>query len=147
VPPRAKLRKNHSRNGSLREYTDSKTIRVTSLGPVSTLLPIKIYGNDSYMAYHRRPLALDTLRARYPSSFPAGTFTLKNGTVRRDGAKVLMCDIVVERDVEVILRDGTKMYTNIFRPTGDGKYPVIFGWSPYGKEFGGQWQVLCMHPL
>jgi predicted acyl esterase len=115
------------------------------LGPVSTKLPVKIYGDDSYLVYHRRPLPLDTPRARFPSTFPSGTFTLKNGTVRRDGAKVLTCDIVLERDVEVVLRDGTKMYTNVFRPTGGGQYPVIFGWSPYGNEFGGQWQVISLY--
>ncbi len=35
------------------------------------------------------------------------------------------------------LRDGTKIYTDIFRPTGEEKVPSIIGWSPYGKDFHG----------
>jgi predicted acyl esterase len=51
----------------------------------------------------------------------------------------LVCDIVLERDVAVVLRDGTTIYTDIFRPTGTGKYPSIVAWSPYGKQIGGAW--------
>jgi len=37
------------------------------------------------------------------------------------------------------MRDGVTIYTDIFRPTSAGRYPAILGWSPYGKEIGGQW--------
>ena len=51
---------------------------------------------------------------------------------------LLNCDILLERDKEIILRDGTKIYADIFRPVGEGKFPAILCISPYGKEIGGQ---------
>ncbi len=107
-------------------------------GPVSVQRPLRIYGDDKHPVWHRRPLPLDTPRARHPQ-FPSGYHLLEKGTVRRDGAKVLPCDIALERDVPVTMRDGTRIFTNVFRPTAPGRYPVVFGWCPYGKEVGGQW--------
>jgi len=48
----------------------------------------------------------------------------------------LPVDIVFEKDVAVTMRDGVTIYTNIFRPTGTDKVPVIVAWSPYGKSGG-----------
>jgi uncharacterized protein len=39
-----------------------------------------------------------------------------------------------ERDVEVAVRDGTVLRANVFRPEGDGSYPVIMCTHPYGKD-------------
>lgn len=41
--------------------------------------------------------------------------------------------ILFERDVMVVMRDGTKLAANVFRPKADGRYPVILTRSPYGK--------------
>ncbi|ETS77212.1 hypothetical protein PFICI_11086 [Pestalotiopsis fici W106-1] len=101
--------------------------------------PSRVYGNDSYPTIWRRVQDLEAPRARYPG-FQPQTLVLKNGTIRREGARPLMCDILFERDVPVALRDGSIMYTDVFRPTtGPGPYPAIVAWSPYGKEVGGQW--------
>ena len=43
------------------------------------------------------------------------------------------CDIVWERDTAVKMRDGTSIFADIFRPTGDVRVPAILSWSPYGK--------------
>ncbi|KAH7175365.1 hydrolase CocE/NonD family protein [Dactylonectria macrodidyma] len=86
----------------------------------------------------RRLLPTDAPRARYPG-FKPETLVLKAGTIRREGAKELPCDIIFERDVPVTLRDGTIIYTDVFRPVGDAAVPAIVAWSPYGKEVGGQW--------
>ena len=40
-------------------------------------------------------------------------------------------------DVAVTMRDGVKIYVDVFKPEGaarDTKLPVIFTWSPYGKH-------------
>jgi predicted acyl esterase len=63
-----------------------------------------------------------------------------NGTDQTPGARPLTCDIVLERDVEVVLRDGTIIYTDVFRPVTDDRVPAIMAWSPYGKQ-GGFWQL------
>ncbi|TDS83467.1 hypothetical protein EDF78_12423 [Rahnella sp. BIGb0236] len=98
----------------------------------------KIYGDSAYSVWYRRPLPLNAPRARYPG-FSPGTTLLKKGTIRREGAKPLPCDIIFERDVALKMRDGTTIYTDVFRPVAEGKYPALVAWSPYGKEIGGQW--------
>ena len=46
----------------------------------------------------------------------------------------LASDIVFERDVPVVMRDGVTIRVNVFRPQGEGQYPVIMATSPYGKD-------------
>jgi uncharacterized protein len=48
----------------------------------------------------------------------------------------LPVDIVLEKDVAVTMRDGVRIYVDVFRPVGTGKVPVIIAWSPYGKSGG-----------
>ncbi|UCD94476.1 MAG: CocE/NonD family hydrolase, partial [Candidatus Zixiibacteriota bacterium] len=43
-------------------------------------------------------------------------------------------EIIVDRDVEVPMRDGVKLATDIYRPDADGKFPVIVVRTPYKKE-------------
>jgi predicted acyl esterase len=43
-------------------------------------------------------------------------------------------DVVFERDVPVTVRDGTVLRVNVFRPRGDGAYPVLMCAHPYGKD-------------
>ncbi|ETS82700.1 hypothetical protein PFICI_04576 [Pestalotiopsis fici W106-1] len=99
---------------------------------------LRIYGNDSYTIPYRKALSNDAPRARYPG-FDNTTYLLKNGTIRRDGARALECDIILERDVAMTLRDGVTMYADVFRPANNASVPTILAWSPYGKEIGGQW--------
>lgn len=43
----------------------------------------------------------------------------------------------IERNVSVHLRDGTRIFIDIYRPdgaAGQREVPVILGWSPYGKH-------------
>ena len=49
---------------------------------------------------------------------------------RTEKAKGIIC----EYDVAVMMRDGVKIYVDIFRPEKEGKYPVLIAWSPYGKH-------------
>jgi len=43
--------------------------------------------------------------------------------------------IVKMTDVEVPLRDGSFVYADVFRPAGDGQYPVVMAKGFYGKAF------------
>lgn len=99
---------------------------------------MKIYGDDNYPVYFRRALPISAPRARY-TGFKQERIILKKGTLRRKGAKPLPCDIRLDRDVAVKLRDGSTIYTDVFRPVAEGRYPALVAWSPYGKEIGGQW--------
>lgn len=42
--------------------------------------------------------------------------------------------MVVEKDVAVPMRDGATLRANVFRPVGEGRWPVILCLSPYGKD-------------
>ncbi|MEN8905139.1 MAG: CocE/NonD family hydrolase [Clostridiales bacterium] len=56
---------------------------------------------------------------------------------------------ICEQDVSVTLRDGIKIYTDVFRPDTDKKVPVIISWSYYGKRPGegmSEWQVMGVPP-
>jgi predicted acyl esterase len=65
-----------------------------------------------------------------PISESAGRFPeLAPGVTVEDG-------ILIERDVAVPMRDGTIIYTDIYRPDGATNLPAIVAWSPYGKRAG-----------
>ncbi|HKU28540.1 MAG TPA: CocE/NonD family hydrolase, partial [Candidatus Sulfotelmatobacter sp.] len=42
--------------------------------------------------------------------------------------------ITIEREVAVPMRDGTRLFASLFRPTADGPHPVIMSVTPYGKD-------------
>jgi putative CocE/NonD family hydrolase len=42
-------------------------------------------------------------------------------------------DIVFERNVAMKTRDGVELHADIYRPQGDGKYPVLLQRTPYDK--------------
>ena len=87
-----------------------------------------------------RPAApLDSPMAHYPG-FAPGTVTLPKGSVHAKGGLELPCDILLERDVAVKLRDGTTIYIDIYRPPDAKGVPGIVAWSPYGKR-GGFWSL------
>lgn len=42
--------------------------------------------------------------------------------------------MVIERDVAVAMRDGIKIYIDVFRPAGEKRVPPLIAWGPYGKH-------------
>jgi predicted acyl esterase len=70
------------------------------------------------------------------SEFDPGTRILPAGFQIAPGFRPLPIDIVFEKDVAVTLRDGVTIYTDVFRPAGTERVPVIVAWSPYGKSQG-----------
>lgn len=94
-------------------------------------------GNDLLVPV-RGAQSVDAPSARYPG-FRQETLLLKKGSIRLKGYRPLPCDIILQRDVPVKLRDGVTIYTDIFRPADEEKHPAIMAMSPYGKEIGSQW--------
>jgi predicted acyl esterase len=70
-------------------------------------------------------------RGKFPSG--GGYVGLRPGH-RVDEALGMIC----EYDVPITMRDGVKIYVNIFRPKAEGKYPVVLAWAPYGKHEGAE---------
>jgi predicted acyl esterase len=42
--------------------------------------------------------------------------------------------MIIEYDVAVTMRDGIKIYIDVYRPEAEGEYPPIICWGPYGKH-------------
>lgn len=47
-----------------------------------------------------------------------------------------MGGVTVERDVEAVMRDGTVLRADVYRPPGDAPQPVLLSRSPYDKRAG-----------
>jgi len=45
-----------------------------------------------------------------------------------------MHPILIERDLAVPMRDGVRLFVNLFKPEADGSYPLIISVTPYGKD-------------
>lgn len=61
--------------------------------------------------------------------------------------------LIADQNVAVPVGDGTVLRANVYRPTGEGRYPVIMALGIYGKDahfadaYKGQWEVLKqLHP-
>jgi predicted acyl esterase len=62
-------------------------------------------------------------------------------------AHPLASDILVEHDVAITMRDGAKLYADIYRPPNtDDKVPALIMWSPFGKKFNGLLSLGLMTP-
>lgn len=88
-------------------------------------------GNEMNVAV-RTALPVNSPCARY-TGFKPETVLLKKGSIRLKSYMSLPCDIILERDVPVKLRDGVTIYTDIFRPNDHKPHPAIMAMSPYGK--------------
>lgn len=80
--------------------------------------------------------------------FHPRTETLPQGHTVDKGSRPLPCDILVEHDKGIEVRDGCKLYADIYRPphAADRSVPAILCWSPFGKKFNGVDSLRLMTP-
>lgn len=72
---------------------------------------------------------------------------LPKGWVGEKSTKALPCDILVQHDFGVKVRDGATLYSDILRPANDSiRVPAIICWSPFGKKFNGMTSLSFMGP-
>lgn len=64
---------------------------------------------------------------------------LPKGWQREPDRLALKEDMIWEKDLDVPMRDGVKLRTDVFRPAkDDGRpLPALLAWSPYGKTGSG----------
>ncbi|KAJ3546555.1 hypothetical protein NM208_g1947 [Fusarium decemcellulare] len=43
-------------------------------------------------------------------------------------------NIMIQYDETIVLRDGTKIYADVYRPSDGSKFPALLAWTPYGKH-------------
>ncbi len=65
------------------------------------------------------------------------SYVLAKGSVNGKEVIPLACDIQVDRDVSVTLRDGAVIRLDVYRPVDREDCPVIMWWAPYGKRGAG----------
>ena len=75
----------------------------------------------------------DTPGSGYPGFHPH-TEVYPKGYQAQAGRLPFACDTVCEQDVEIVLRDGTKIYADVYRPVTDAPVPAILAWGPAGKR-------------
>src|SRR5436190_5654028 len=58
------------------------------------------------------------------------------GILRRRGTPVATAkfQVEIERDVPVRMRDGVTLFADVYRPRGDGPFPVLLQRLPYDKD-------------
>ncbi|KAJ5660676.1 uncharacterized protein N7484_000048 [Penicillium longicatenatum] len=75
--------------------------------------------------------------ANQVAPFHPSTQELPKGFRKSEKNAAFPVDTIFERDVAVTMRDGVKLYCDIFRPKGRSNIPAILIWSPYGKGGNG----------
>ncbi|ETS78903.1 hypothetical protein PFICI_08756 [Pestalotiopsis fici W106-1] len=71
----------------------------------------------------------------YAGFQPGKSEVLKSGSNPFD-AKPLKSDIQIDHDVEIVVRDGARLYIDVYRPAGSTeKVPAVLSWSFYGKKY------------
>jgi uncharacterized protein len=62
-------------------------------------------------------------------------------------------DMLIEWDVPIAMDDGLVLRADVYRPTTEGRYPVILTYGPYAKflsfqqGYPDQWRIMCeLHP-
>ncbi|KAF7540072.1 hypothetical protein G7054_g1700 [Neopestalotiopsis clavispora] len=71
----------------------------------------------------------------YVGFTPGKSEVLKSGSNPFD-AKPLKSDIQIDHDVEIVVRDGARLYIDVYRPAGSTeKVPAVLSWSFYGKKY------------
>lgn len=96
-----------------------------------------VYKIGSVEVVQRPAISLDSQFARYSPHKPSTTL-LPKGFQKAKELLPFKASTIFEKDVTITLRDGTKLFADIFRPEGDAKVPVILCWSPYGKTGTGE---------
>ncbi|KXL48820.1 MAG: hypothetical protein FE78DRAFT_104838 [Acidomyces sp. 'richmondensis'] len=63
------------------------------------------------------------------------------------GSREIQCDILVEHDFCIPVREGCNLYGDVYRPPAvDAKVPAILCWSPFGKKLNGLDSLKLMTP-
>ena len=73
----------------------------------------------------------------YQGFTPGKTEVLEKGS-NPYNARPLEPDIRLDHDVEIKVRDGCRLYVDIYRPADakeDEKLPAVISWSCYGKKY------------
>lgn len=114
---------------------------VQALHLLSVFTPSKAPSQVALEALRLDQIQIPTI-ALPPLSAPQAGFTgfhpgqtlLRRGYTAEPGRMPFATDTLYERDVAIPLRDGTVIYADVYRPTGNLRVPVILSYGPFGKR-------------
>jgi len=97
--------------------------------------------------YHRLIPAAEHPLFNY-NGFELGRTILQKDHVKSPGRRAFSQDVIYDRDITIKVRDGIKLYADVFRPVNSDKapVPVIIPYSPYGKTGTGPQNYDFMAP-
>ncbi len=81
-------------------------------------------------------LVLGTGPALHSPSDLSDLLASPEGPIRVVDVGALEDEIVIDRDVAVLARDGTRLSANVYRPEAPGRYPVVMAITAYHKDDG-----------
>jgi predicted acyl esterase len=121
-------------------YLDSKDVQIffqstliAKQSPVNRFHLIEIMPIPYQVAF--KPLTKPKVGENgYVEPSPGKSEVLSKGSAPFSARK-LDSDIRIDHDIEITVRDGCRLFADIYRPTNDEKVPVIISWSPYGKKY------------
>ncbi|WNV82960.1 CocE/NonD family hydrolase [Umezawaea sp. Da 62-37] len=112
---------------------------VTIAPPVHDLIgPVVINFDQSEAAFATDPMVEDLLRILDTAPDVRAARTprkLRTAEAARNELRRNIRGIIKTTDVRIPLRDGSFVHADVFRPAGDGQYPVVMNKGFYGKAF------------
>ncbi|KAH8693345.1 Alpha/Beta hydrolase protein [Phaeosphaeriaceae sp. PMI808] len=82
---------------------------------------------------HTPSSGLDDPRAKYNGIDPR-TIALSVGHKKEPDCRPFEVETVFEKDIEILMRDGTILRGDVFRPANKSSLPAVIMFSPYGKS-------------
>jgi len=101
---------------AMREYHLKKTEN-----PFEKVQITRVIDGEEYVVNYRKQPIEAGFTINYYAPFEPGTHLLEG-------------NIIYERDVAIEMRDGRKLYCDIYRPKDATNIPAIVAWSPFGKR-------------
>ncbi|PVH69619.1 X-Pro dipeptidyl-peptidase C-terminal non-catalytic domain-containing protein [Cadophora sp. DSE1049] len=85
----------------------------------------------------------------FANGFEPCTTVLPAGHFKAEGRKPFSVDVIFDRDTAIPMRDGIRIYVDIFRPidSDTAEVPALIPWSSYGKTGTGPQQYDTMAPF
>lgn len=117
------------------------TDKTLTPSPGAPSLPAKLKLQDRFpdIIYRKLTPAPEHPHFNY-KGFNPSTQVIEMGHRRAPGRRSFPVEVIFERDITITMRDGIKLYADVFRPTNSDsvKVPALLPWSPYGKTGTGE---------
>jgi predicted acyl esterase len=119
-------------------------------------LDSRLRGNDDgarVTLASNRPSGLNAPRPTTPGALTGRLAIFEGKRLMTDFKSEIRDGMRIDWDVPIAMSDGLVLRSDVYRPVGEGRYPVIISYGPYGKWlhfadlYTEQWRRMCAeHP-